>query len=411
MTLLHGPGSKVNAVIFLTTTIEGNLRLLFPPFLTSLGFPVSAVGYFFSLLAMAALVSRLPGGFFCALKHRRTILCLALSVMGVTSLFYAFHPPPELIVIFLAGHGLAFGLATTMLLALCIDTIQDRQKTPVTIGWFTAFISAGYAAGNFMAGQMANHFGIPLAFACPLFFAGVAIILLLTIPWPVREGETQSARVLAIGALEKGFLERMCVVAKIILKFPLGVYVAVLLVFYINFINQIVDTYFPLLAMKNGLNLALVGTLQGVKSTSATVIRFFLGIILQKISYRLANNICLFSVATGVTFLAGVSSVPVLVGMFMAMGIGRGVIRGTSAIFVAESRFDSAVKKGLASGVYNGGLDLGDILGPLIAALAIRFLGLNGIFGVLPGCLLLPCLLFMFWSARSTVSTGEVKEK
>jgi len=402
-------GLKVNAVIFLVTSLEGYIRLLFPPFFSSLGVSTGNIGYFFSLLATAALISRLPGGLWYALKQRRVLLSITVLLMSVTACSFAFPLSLVFIMIALVGHGISFGIVTTLLLALCIDSIESEQKTVGAMALYTAFIAGGYAFGNMSAGLLAGCFGVAAAFGFTIIFSGAAFLLLLTIPWPkLKPGEAVSA---VHEKVNKEFsFFRVWYLAKLIFKLPAGVYVAFILVFYINFVNQLVDTYFPLLALQGGITIAVIGMLLGLKSWCATFTRLGSGYIFKKVNYRSANNFCLLASALSTSLLATVLSVPLLIFIFFIIGLGRGVIRVTSAVYMAECHYESVRQKGLASGVYNAGLDLGDILGPVVAGLTVGFWGLSGIFWVFPVLLFIPSYLLVLRATLISEKRNEIKE-
>jgi len=387
-------GTKINVVIFLVTTTEGCIRLLFPPFFSSLGFHSSTIGYMFSLLAIATLTSRLPGGLWYALKRRRLLLNLTVFLLAGTACFLALPLSMTAVIITLAGHGICFGIVTTLLLAFCIDNIDNKQSPVGAMALYTAFIAGGYATGNMVAGLFASYLGISATFWVAGIFTYCALILLLTVRWPGIKFSKEYSNI-SDNSKNDFLLLRIWNSVKMAAGLPLGVYVAFVLVFYINFVNQLVDVYFPLLAMQAGLTLSVIGILQGFKAWCATLIRFGSGFVLHKISYPLANNYSLMALAVAASLLAKSLWLPVLIGIFITMGLGRGVIRVTSAIFLAECHFDSSRQKGVASGVYNAGLDLGDILGPVVAGATISFWGLTGVFLVLPGLLLIPCYLLV----------------
>jgi predicted MFS family arabinose efflux permease len=70
-----------------------------------------------------------------------------------------------------------------------------------------------------------------------------------------------------------------------------------------------------------------------------------------------------------------------LVVLFLVSGICRGLLRVTSAATVAEVRAEGH-DVGVASGVYNAGLDIGAILGPFLGGLVANTMGIGPMFQV-----------------------------
>jgi len=105
--------------------------------------------------------------------------------------------------------------------------------------------------------------------------------------------------------------------------------------------------------------------------------------------------------------LARVNFFPALIGIFFTLGASRGVVRATSATYAAESAPASSRLKGLVSGVYSAGLDVGNILGPTVGGLTVHLVGLSAVFWVLPVCLLIPCLVLTVWAERNQVKKED----
>ena len=68
-----------------------------------------------------------------------------------------------------------------------------------------------------------------------------------------------------------------------------------------------------------------------------------------------------------------------LVALFVVNGICRGLLRVTSAATVAEVRAEGH-DIGIASGVYNAGLDVGAIIGPAVGGIVADKVGLGPMF-------------------------------
>src|SRR5439155_541478 len=72
------------------------------------------------------------------------------------------------------------------------------------------------------------------------------------------------------------------------------------------------------------------------------------------------------------------ASVAVLLPIFVVLGLARGVLRATSAATIAELRNEGR-DVGLASGIYNSGLDIGTIVGPALGGVIASAFGIGAI--------------------------------
>ena len=400
---------RISIVVFLISITEAGVQLLLPPVLKSGYLPVSSIGFLIALSAIGRLVSRVPAGFLYGSRVRKVTLPASLLLIGSTSILFAFPLPIELTGFVILIHGVGYGLATTMLLALCMDIIRGRKNLAAMMGWYTAFLSAGNSLGSLLAGFLADQWGFALALACMAISASSSLVLLPAVSWPSlapRQDPAHSPKEIARAVNVR---EKVRSALQALGEMPAPVYLAVLLAFYINFLSHLTNTFYPLWALQLGLSLTLVGTLKSIYSAAGTVVRLFLGVILQRIDYRLINNVCLVLLAGATSLLAFVASFPALTGIFLTLGVSRGVVRATSATYAADSAPTGPRFKGLASGVYSAGLDLGSILGPGIGGIAVQFVGLGSVFWILPLCLLVPCLGLAVQATRVGVEIRETE--
>lgn len=400
MSFFKGPILRVNAIVFMLAVTEAGVQLLLPPFLKEGSISVSSVGYLVSLLAAGRLFSRAPGAYVYGLRLRGSALTLSVLLAAGTGAALALSPSTGLIGLIIFVHGLSYGLATTMLLALCMEIIRGGREMAGMMGWYTAFTSAGNSLGSLLAGFMADRLGMAASFTGLAVFAGAAALLVSLITWP-----DLAAPVEAAGDLRRPLKMNIRAAARsageALRGIPLPVYLAVGLAFYINFLNQLTNTYYPLWALQCGLALTLVGLLKSLNSAAGTLVRLFLGVILLKVNYRLLNNLCLVMLSLATGLLAFARYMPALTVIFLTLGSTRGVVRATSATYAAESTPANSRLKGMASGIYSAGLDLGNILGPAVGGIAVSLVGLGRVFWVMPALLLTPCLVLVLRAGRT----------
>ena len=361
-------------VCLVSTTTEGVQNLLFPLYLDHYGYALTAIGTLSSVLGVMRLLSRVPVGTRYRASRARTQQLIWLAVFLVSTSGYAFvHGDLALVVLVTIVHGFAFGALGTINLAVAID-ISGGRKAGAVMGWYTAALSAGYAIGAFAAGALADRIGLDAT----LFWLGlvpvVGMIAARLTP-DVADAE-RAAPVAGVPWWRRGFAAFVAIDGRVWLAFAI--------VLFINVLSDSTDTFFPLYGTAIGLPVALIGVLKASKSASATVIRFFSGALFRYIDFRAINfwAVIVFSATMFVIPHVGANAGSILFVVFLTAGLCRGILRVTSAATVAEIRAEGR-DIGLASGVYNAGLDLGAIIGPVAGGLIAAAFGIPVMFQLL----------------------------
>jgi len=271
-----------------------------------------------------------------------------------------------IVVVLTVVHGYAFGALGTINLAATIDLTGGR-RAGATMGWYTAAISTGYAIGAFLGGALADRLSVVASLAILGALPALSCLLVLRLP-PIDAPPHEVPR----GAGLRGLLVAHA-------RVDPRVWLAFVIVLYINVISDAIDTFFPLYALAIGLPLAASGVLKGLKSGAATFIRFISGGVFRYVDHRTVNvwAVVLMAISTLLIPLLPLFA-PLLV-LFAVNGICRGLLRVTSAATVAEVRAEGQ-DVGIASGVYNAGLDVGAIIGPAIGGVVADVVGMGSMF-------------------------------
>ena len=93
-------------------------------------------------------------------------------------------------------------------------------------------------------------------------------------------------------------------------------------------------------------------------------------------------------------------TVPVLMLLFTLSGMARGLVRVTSMTYTMEEGKDGGEGKGMASALYNSGLDSGRVAGPIVAGVVAEQVGVASMFKLLSVFMLFAYTFFMIWGAR-----------
>ena len=387
----------------LTTASHGGTELAFPLNLDRLGYPLPSIGAAVALMGFGSLASRIPGGVWYRLAWARWLNAGALALMALTSIALGPLDPWPLQAALGTLHGFAFGLATTFALAYLIEIDPREGNVAATMAWYTGAVSAGYAIGAPLASEAIVHGGHAAAFAVSglVGILGAAVTLgLRPLPAPeaARDRVAENALALARGCRGLAGL-------------PGGVWLATLVVFYLNFLGDTYNAFFPIYAVGVGIPLVTVGALKSVNSLAGTAIRFAAAGLFRFVSPVVVNHGSIVTVAAGFIALAATTNEALLFVVLVVMGAARGLLRVTSTTAVAEERRRPGVNVGLASGVFNGGLDAGTMLGPPVSGALAGLVGIPMTFRIiavaLPSLYYAVLLAQRLRPARTAVDLGQ----
>lgn len=365
----RGPFVIVLLVATAITTTKGTVEIVYPPYLAGHGYTLSLIGILTSLFAVLQLASRVPVGIAYRADRAKRQFAIALAAFGLSTCGFAFaNGEPIAVVALSVVHGFAFGSVGTLGLAIAIDVTGGR-RAGTSMAWYTAAISLGYALGSIIGGSLAEAIGIPrtLGLIGLLPLAGaLAIVALPAVegaPFPVDRGNGLRGLLTAGAKLDR------------------RVWLAFVIVLYLNLLSDSVDTFFPVFAPTIGISLAVVGLLRAFKSGAAIFIRSTGVVVLRVLDYRTVTLIAVVAAAVATIALPVSASLAALIPIFIVLGLTRGILRATSAATVAELRNEGR-DVGLASGVYNSGLDIGAIVGPALGGAIASALGIAQMFQV-----------------------------
>jgi MFS family permease len=370
---------RVYLVIFLITTAKGTINVIFPPFLEERAFLVSQIGLLSSLFAVFQLTARIPSGVLYTPKKAKLALVAGLAILGLSALGFTAFDQTSVLMLMIILNGFAFGAITTIALALCIDAKPKDYSSGAMMGWYTSAIAAGNAVGGPVGGFLADSYGYPAGFAATAALSLLAILVISNL----SVFSKIDAQIAAEKPEKKNFQWSL---RANLGKIPPGVLMGTLIVFFLNLMFRSLHTFFPLFALTVGISLTEIGFLRSSLSLAAALIRPFSGKLFQVLHHRQVTHIAMVA-AAGAVFLSPIltGSISLLIILFVFMGVSRGLLRVTSATFMAESNDESPGSRvGVWSGVYNAGLDIGSIAGPAVGGFIASFTGIPMMLAVLP---------------------------
>jgi MFS family permease len=384
----------------LLTASHGSAELIFPVNLKHIGIHLDLIGGIVFLFAFGAFLLRMPGGAWYRFSRGRILIGGSLVLMSAGTMAMALtHWWPLLAA---AGfvHGAGYGLASTFMLAVLIDETRGETNAAVTMAWYTGAISAGYAIGLPVAGHIGHALGYPVAFwvSGVIGLGAAAMTLAMTPSTAAQAPDASGAR-----PAPPRFWSLLAGIPGL----PMTIWLATLLVFYINFLSDTLGVFFPIYALGVGISLVTVGYLKSVNSLSAVAIRFGGVAIFRVVRPGAVNHFAVVLMAVGALAVSAFTNVWLLGLAFATMGVCRGLIRVTSATMVADERETLGPKVGVASALYNMGLDLGSMLAPPLTGFLATMYGIPVTFRVVAISLIV--LYYVLWlvhrllSARLTV--------
>ena len=370
----------VYLVVVATYSAEGFITVVLPPYLQYQGVPLDSIGAIVSALAFASLFSRLPAGLLY--RPRRANASIALAGLAVAAATFLYPRTDSEVVLgaLRLVHGFAFGVSTTLNMAQFFDARPPDFDRGRAMGLFAACIAAGNMTGNFIGGWWADHLGFESAFTAAAVFPLLAAATNLQVhhePPQGAGGEKKPSRGLT-GTLRA-------------LRNP-AILLAALLLFCLNLMNQMFVAFFSLYGLGIGLSLTAVGTLRAAASFGGIFTRVFAGVLGR---FWTAQRITRVGIAASgvVLFLVPTTTALVLLTpLVVAMAVLRSVVTVTGGVNVIDATDATAEQRGLASGLFNMGKDLGAMAGPFFGGLVSAQVGVGAMMQVIA-----VAALVLFW--------------
>jgi MFS family permease len=364
--------------VFLFVTGNSALSILVPIYLSRgahLGAP--AIGAAVAVFGIASLVARLPVGLSYSRSRGPVFLVVGGALSAAAFALVPLVTDPLLFSGLMALNGLGWSIATTAQLALLVARPPAGVSTAAAMGWFSGATGFGNVVGGVLGGVTADALGLRATFfilaATPLIGAFLMLRAVAASDALVHEGD-RTAR----GAPWHA-----------ILRLPLAVWVGVLVMFFINGLNALTNTFHPLLALAAGMSVTEIGILSSTRSWASSSSRFGSGPLFSRFD---PAGLTLPLVITGTLATCLIPSVitsfALQVPLFVLAGVSRGLLRVTGSVDAFSSVGEDARLNGLTSALLYAGLDLGKIVMPFVGGAVAGLWGIANMFRILPAVLL-----------------------
>jgi predicted MFS family arabinose efflux permease len=384
----RNPLAGVYVATMLFELAEGALRFLVPVNLHDRGLGPSAIGLVIFAFSLTSLVARGAAGALFRPDRARLLIVGAGLASTFAYLLTPFVTDVAAFTVLMAFDGFGWGLATTCLLAMIMLCTPPSISPAVAIGWYVGFQGIAFAIATTVGGVLADLVGIQAAMLILATLPVLAAALIgLKLPPVTRDMGTHPAA-LATPAELLGMRRRTRLRARLaggiarIGLLPFAVWAAALVAVYLNVMNGLLQSFFPLLGLALGLSVAQIGTLSSVRSAVSAVARFGAGWIFGRVPADRAHLPLLTMSAATLALLPSAGTYLLLLPLLALNGVSRGLLRvATNATAMEETPGHQA---GVAAAVMTAGLDVGKMVGPLIGGLVASAVGVESMFRVVP---------------------------
>jgi predicted MFS family arabinose efflux permease len=263
-------------------------------------------------------------------------------------------------------------VATTAQLALLVARRPEGVSTASAMGWFAGATALGNVAAGVLGGASADTIGLR-----PTFFLLAATPVL----GAVLMMRAAAARDLAP---EEEQPERPPI-RRSLSGLPLAIWVGVLVMFFINGLNAVTNTFHPVIALAAGLSLTQIGALSSVRSWASSSSRFGSGPLFSRFDpARLTLPLVVAGCLATCAIPSAIDSFLLQVPLFAVAGLSRGLLRVTGSADAFEGAGGDDRRHGVTAALLYAGLDLGKIVGPLVGGVVAGAFGIATMFRVVP---------------------------
>ena len=365
--------------VFLFIAGSSALSILVPVYLARRAHLTSAeVGVAIGAYGVASLAARLPAGLMYS-AARGTAFLLAGGILSAAAFAAVpFAHDVYSLTLLMALNGLGWSIASTAQLALLVARPPAGVSTAAAMGWFSGATGLGNAAAGLIGGALADAAGLRTTF---FLLAATPLVAALAMARGIG-----SSTVLPAAAAPAATGRRIALV-----RLPLAVWSGVLVMFFINAMNAITNTFHPVLALGAGLSLTQIGALSSIRSWASSSSRFGSGPLFSRFDpARLTLPLIVAGTLATCAIPSVIGSFLLQVPLFALAGLSRGLLRvtGSADAFEAAPAGDDRLH-GVVSALLYGGLDVGKIVGPLAGGGVAAAFGIATMLRVLPFCFLL----------------------
>ena len=372
----RNPLAPVYIAVFLYSVGEAGLHVLVSPYLSQeMHLSASLIGVVVAVFGAASLLTRLPVGAVYRARRARTMLVVGGALSAGAFALVPLVSSPFLFAILMAVDGVGWSVATTTQLAVLVAGRSSKLSTASAMGWYAGFTGLGHTAAGTTAALVADTLGYAAGF---LMLAAIPVLATLALVRAMPPIDASATPPEAERRRGTPFAWRVAGV-------PAAVWAGVLLMFDINFVNGLVTTFQPVLALAAGLTLTQVGVLASLRSFASSFVRLGSGVALARRSGAfLTTPLVVLGAVAVVLIPSAKASFVMSAPLFLAIGMSRGLLRVTGSAHAFDGAPNDDRHHGMTASLLHSGLDLGKLAGPLLGGAVAGLTSLPTMFRTLP---------------------------
>jgi MFS family permease len=242
------------------------------------------------------------------------------------------------------------------------------------MGWFAGATALGNVAAGVMGGGIADLIGLRPCFYVLAATPALGALLMARVAGATRNGADAPAVPLPRTPLLRS-----------ITGLPLAVWAGVLVMFFINGLNAVTNTFHPVIALAAGLSLTQIGALSSIRSWASSSSRFGSGPVFSRFDpAHLTLPLVVAGTLATSAIPSAISSFLLQIPLFVVAGLSRGLLRVTGSADAFDGVGEDERLHGVTAALLYGGLDLGKIAGPVIGGVVAGAFGIATMFRVVP---------------------------
>jgi len=377
--------------VFAATMGVGFIGPLLPLYARSLGATGLQLGMIFSGFAIARFLLTPFIGRASDRFGRKVFLACGLATFSGFSLLYIWASSAAELILVRSLHGMAAGMVIPIAQAYVGD-ISPSGKESTSMGTFTVALFTAFGIGPLVGGTLADRFGMSAPFYVMGILSAVAfLIVLIFLPEMGLHKEKWEKR-----APVRDVLSHSVVVALVVFRVTSA------------FGRGVVVPFLPFVAESRGANISMIGVLLATHILLAGLLQIPFGRLADRVSRPLLMSLGLIGSAVTIFAIPYCTTVTHLFFLQIATGvvsaIGFPAAIGMAAL--AGKKFNGM---GTVMAVFNSGMSIGLILGPLGGGFFEGIFGLDFVFkgGSLMMVVGLCAYLVLM---RRSYQTGSLKE-
>ena len=366
------------------------LMLLVPLLGIEYGLDAAGVGLVVSAAFVLPLLLSVEAGRLVDRHGARGVLLLGFATFAVGMV-------PALLVPGIATLVIANVVASLGHLAAIVGSqtlVADLGRGPgrtAAFGWWATSVSVGQLVGPIAAGLTLDLLPRTVAFAPPLSFMMVGIVVALMIRAPAIEGDGAREALITGGSPVRAMRDPVVLIA--ILTSSAAVWAMV-----------VFSTFLPIRLTDLAVPATTVGALMSLRALAAVLARSFIVPVVDRLGGRERTVVLtLLGLAGGLLALGAVTALPLVAAVCVVFGLAMGLSQPVSMVMVADRV--AARDRGAVLGLRLGGNRLAQLLAPVALVFIVEIAGLPWLF-VAHGALVLAATAVLAWLVQSRMSAA-----